>query len=288
MNQPNKECSNTLTGDRVLLSLPVAGVYLPLVLAAAEETAGLAGLGGHAQGRARLIAEEIFLHIAKQCELTGLREPCRLELTVQADGLELCFTTSHLVYDPTSEPEYSLDAVLEGRQQDGLGLHLVKAYAQSITLTQKGSERRLCLFLTNQTAQAGTRPWSRLVPSLRSGLSLSPVRHEGRLQHRLDDETTGKSFIVRALAHQVLSLVDGERTFAAIMASALKVMPEKGRHAVEDLFQVLIGRGLVETKELPRPSAEVEVRTQIEAGTARALESYQKQSGQEKSGFQKD
>jgi anti-sigma regulatory factor (Ser/Thr protein kinase) len=283
MTPPNKECSNTLTGDRVELTVPVARVYLPLVLAAAEETANLAGLGDHAQGRARLIAEEIFLHIAAQCELTGLREPCSVDFSVQADGMEFCFTTSHIAYDPTKEPDYSLDAVLEGREQDGLGLHLVKAYAQSITLTQKGSARRLCLFLTNQTAQAGARPWSRLVPSLRAGLSLSPVRHEGRLQHKLEDETTGKSFIVRALAHQVLSLVDGQRSFSAIMASALKVMPEKGRHAVEDLFEVLIGRGLVELKELPRPSAEVEVRTQIEAGTARALESYQKQSEKKKS-----
>lgn len=83
---------------------------------------------------------------------------------------------------------------------------------------------------------------------------------------------------MRALAHQVLSLVDGERSFAAIMAAALKVMPEKGRNAVEALFEVLIGRGLVEVKELPRPRAEVEVRTQIEAGTARALQSYQKHS----------
>jgi hypothetical protein len=205
-----------------------------------------------------------------------------VELSVLADGLELCFNTRHLAYDPSQEPDYSLDGVLEGRDVDGLGLHLVKAYARSITLTQKGSERRLCLFVTNQDAQAGERPWARLVPSLRAGLKLSPIQHEGRLQHRLDDKTTGKSFIVRALAHQVLSLVDGERSFAAIMAAALKVMPEKGRNAVEALFEVLIGRGLVEVKELPRPQAEVEVRTQIEPGAARALESYQKQSEKKK------
>lgn len=177
----SEQCSNTLTGDRVELALPVAPVYLPLVLAAAEETAGLAGLGKEARGRVRLIAEEIFLHIAAQCERTSLREPCRLELSVMTDGLELCFSTSHLAYDPTQEPDYSLDAVLEGREDDGLGLHLVKAYAQRITLTQKGSERRLCLFVTNQTTASGARPWSRLVPSLRPGLELSPIQHEGRL-----------------------------------------------------------------------------------------------------------
>lgn len=276
------QCSNTLTGDRVRLSVPVARVYLPLVLAAAEETASLAGLGDQARSRVRLIAEEIFMHIASQCERTSLREPCQVELSVSADGLEICFNTRHLAYDPSQEPDYSLDGVLEGRDVDGLGLHLVKAYARSITLTQKGSERRLCLFVTNQDAQAGERPWARLVPSLRAGLKLSPIQHEGRLQHRLDDESAGKSFIVRALAHQVLSLVDGERSFAAIMAAALKVMPEKGRNAVEALFEVLIGRGLVEVKELPRPQAEVEVRTQIEPGTARALESYQKLSDSRK------
>jgi hypothetical protein len=271
-----------LTGDRVRLDVPVARVYLPLVLAAAEETAGLAGLGEQAKGRVRLIAEEIFLHIAAQCELTSLREPCQVELSILADGLEICFNTHHLAYDPTQEPDYSLDAVLEGEGVDGLGLHLVKAYAQSITLTQKGSERRLCLFVTNQSAQTSQRPWSRLLPTLRSGIKLRPIRHEGRLQHRLDDQTTGKSFIVRALAHQVLSLVDGKRSFAAIMAAALKVMPEKGPSAVEALFEVLMGRGLVEVKELPRPRAEVEVRTQIEAGTTRALESYQKQTALKK------
>lgn len=272
----DEKCSNSLTGDRVRLSVPGTRVYLPLVLAAAEQTAALAGLGEHAQGRARLIAEEIFLHIAAQCDRAALREPCRLELSVEPDGMELCFSTSHLAYDPTREPDYSLDAILEGREDDGLGLHLVKAYAQRITLTQKGSERRLCLLLTNQMTHAGARPWARLVPSLRPGLSLTPIQHEGRLQHRLDDAATGKSYIVRALAHQVLSLVDGRTSFAAIMAAALKVMPEKGRHAVEELFQVLIGRGLVETRELPRPSAEVEVRTQIEPGAARAMQSYQK------------
>jgi anti-sigma regulatory factor (Ser/Thr protein kinase) len=273
-----EKCTSTLTGDRVRLSVPVARVYLPLVLAVAEETAGLAGLEEQAKGRVRLIAEEIFLHIAAQCELTSLREPCQIEMSVLADGLELCFNTRHLAYDPTQEPDYSLDAVLEDREVDGLGLHLVKAYAQSITLTQKGSERRLCLFLTNQAARTSQRPWARMVPSLRAGLKLRPIQHEGRLQHKLEDRTTGKSFIVRALAHQVLSIMDGKRSFAAIMAAALKVMPEKGAAAVEALFEVLMGRGLVEVKELPRPQAEVEVRTQIEAGTARALESYQKQA----------
>jgi len=282
MTPAPEQCSNTLTGDRVDLAVPVARVYLPLVLAAAEGTAGLAGLDKQARGRVRLIAEEIFLHIASQCERAALREPCRMEFSVLADGLELCFTTSHLAYDPTAEPDYTLDAVLEGREDDGLGLHLVKAYARRITLTQKGSERRLCLFVTNQATLSGARPWSRLVPSLRAGLKLTPIRHEGRLQHRLDDEAAGKSFIVRALAHQVLGLVDGRRSFAAIMAAALKVMPEKGTGAVEALFEVLLGRGLVEVRELPRPKAEVEVRTQIEAGTARALESYQKQAEPDK------
>ncbi len=278
---PADQCAATLTGERVELTLPAARAYLPLVLAAAEEAAGLAGLSPHAQGRARLIAEEIFLHIAARCDVAGLREPCQVEFSLEADGLGLCFTTRHLAYDPTSEPDYSLEAVLEGREEDGLGLHLVKTYARRITLTHKGSERRLCMVLTNQEEPLGARPWSRLVPSLRPGLKLVPIQHQGRLHHRLDDQKSGKSYIVRALAHQVLSLVDGRRSFAAIMAAALKVMPEKGRHAVEDLFEVLIGRGLVELKELPRAQAEVEVRTQIEAGTAQALMAYQKAAGQD-------
>jgi len=166
--------------------------------------------------------------------------------------------------------------VLEGGEPEGLGLHLVKQYAQSITLTRKGQERRLRLVMARDSLDQGARPWSRLVPSLSPGVSLKPVERDGKLIYRLDDSARGKSYQARALAHQVLTLVDGRQSFGRIMAATLKVMPEVGRHQVEDLFQVLIQRGLVITQELPRPQAEIEVRDQLEVRTLQAMSAYKK------------
>ncbi|MBI4800788.1 MAG: ATP-binding protein [Desulfarculus sp.] len=271
-------CSREVTGDSASLTVPSTLAYGGLVLDFCEGMARLAGFGPHGAGRCRLTAEEIFDHIAQECVQSGRREQCRLELEVIAEGLSICFITDHLTYDPQNTPEYSLGAVLEGGEPQGLGLHLVKQYAQSITLTRKGQERRLCLVMARDSLDQGARPWSRLVPSLAAGVSLKPVERDGKLIYKLDDSARGKSYQARALAHQVLTLVDGRQSFGRIMAQTLKVMPEVGSHQVEDLFQVLIQRGLVITQELPRPQAEIEVRDQLEVRTLQAMSAYKKAS----------
>ncbi|MFH1036250.1 MAG: hypothetical protein V1806_17260 [Pseudomonadota bacterium] len=271
-------CPDDLSGQGVSLVVPGASAYLELVLNFGEGLARLAGFGPHGAGRCRLMAEEIFGHIASECARVGPLEDCRLDGQVTADGLSLCFTTDHLTYDPENTPEYSLDAVLEGGEPEGLGLHLVKQYAQAITLTRKGRQRRLCLAMARDTLDQGARPWNFLVPSLAPGVSLKPVERDGKLVYRLDDQASGKSYQARALARQVLGLVDGQASFGRVMAQTLKVMPEVSRHHMEDLFQVLIQRGLVSTRELPRPRAEIEVRDQVEVRTLQAMQAYKKAS----------
>ena len=96
-----------------------------------------------------------------------------------------------------------------------------------------------------------------------------------------DDSQTGKSYLVRPLAHQVLTLIDGQASFGRIMAQTLKVMPELGRHQVEDLFQVLSERGLVSLRELPRPQAEITQETHASPDLKRGMAAYQSQSNDE-------
>jgi anti-sigma regulatory factor (Ser/Thr protein kinase) len=273
-----ESCPSELTGGSASLVVPSTTAYGELVLNFSESMARLAGFGPHGAGRCRLMAEEIFGHIAQECARSGSGEDCRLECKVTADGLSLCFITHHLTYDPEHTPEYSLDAVLEGGDPDGLGLHLVKQYAQSITLTRRGRDRQLCLLMARDTLDQGARPWSLLVPSLAPGVSLKPAERDGKLIYRLDDTARGKSYQARALARQILGLVDGQASFARIMAQTLKVMPEVGRHQVEDLFQVLLDRGLLNARHLPRPQAEIEVRDQVEVRTVQALSAYKKAS----------
>lgn len=275
-----QSCAAVLTGERLTLSLPSAPEYVSLVLDFCAGAAGLAGFGSYGRQRCRLIAEEIFSHIAGECGRSGRRDDCRLEVGLMPDGLTLCFTTEHLSYDPGLTPEYSLAAVLEGAEPDGLGLHLVKQYAKAITLTKRGPIRELCLTLGRDGEDAGAHPWHRLVPDLAPGVTLKPVEKDGKLVYKLEHAARGKTYLARALAHQVLSLVDGIRTFGQIMAHTLKVMPETSRHQVEDLFQVFLDRGVVTARSLERESAEIEVREQFDPRTLRALNAYHKAGGE--------
>ena len=268
--------------DRLILITPCSQDYLESVTACCANMARLCGMADRALDRCLLVAEELFMHMTSQCTLIGYPGQCRLELGVLPDGLELCFTTDHLAYDPEKDQDYSLDSVLENGDAEGLGLHLIKAYAQSITLTKKGRDQTLCLIMAGGGGgELGARPWSRLVPSLAGGVRLSPMEYKGKRIHRLDDEHSGKSFRVRALAHQALTLIDGKTSFGSIMARTLKVMPEVTWNQVEDLFEVLIDNNLVTLKELPRRQAEFQVKQEMDAASLRALEAYRKAGEEE-------
>ena len=202
-------------------------------------------------------------------------------MRIRPTALNICFTTDHLAFDPESVPDYSLDEVLAGGLPQGLGLHLVKIYADAITLTRKGPRRELCISLARREKDLGSRPWYRLVPSLAGGLKLAPMEYKGRRLHRLDGAADGKSYLVRSLAHVVLTLMDGQKTFGWIMAQVLKIMPETTWHEVEDLFEVMIERGLVCLRELPHEQAEVQVRDKLEPAILRALQAYQKSAAED-------
>ncbi len=267
-------CHTALPGEEVSLSLPAVPAFLPVALAAAEAMAALAGLGPRAVGRARLVAEEVFAHVAEQCAASGQRRRVEMGLSAAADGLVLRFATPFIAFDPDSLPEYSIEDLLGEGEADGLGLHLVRAYARDMTLTRRGAVRELRLTLARQQEDVGSRSWHRIVPSLSPDISLAPMRHQGRRVHRLEHAGSGKTYIVRDLAREVLALIDGRRSFAAIMGHVSKVMPEKSRQEVEDLFEALIGRGLVDIETTPLPQAELMVRDQIEPGHLRAMDAY--------------
>ncbi len=264
------------------MELPASSALVGVVASSCEAMAKTAGLGRHASLRSRLIAEEIFLHVSSLCGQDLESGKLRIKFTPVSQGLQLKFISRHITYDPQALPQYSLEDVLKDEGHSALGLHLVKTYAQKISLAQRGLERELTVLMGRGEGEAGSRPWSRLVPSLAAGVSMTPMEHEGKRVHRLDMKSDGKSYLVRALAMQVLGLIDGERDFARIMAKTLQVMPERSRHQVEDLFEALIQRQIVSTKELPRPEAEVQiVQDDTDAQAARAIKAYEAQRPKE-------
>jgi anti-sigma regulatory factor (Ser/Thr protein kinase) len=268
-------CATALPGQLVRLSVPATSPHLGVVAATTEAMAELAGLGSHATSRARLIAEEIFMHVSDQCGMEGSQGELGIKYCLAPDGLQISFKSKYLAYDPQAGARYSLESLFQEGAAAGLGLHLVKTYAQKISLKKKGLERELIILMARREGELGSRAWSRLVPHLADGLKLSPFEHKGKWMHRLDMPGGAKPLVVRAMAHQVLSLVDGETHFGQIMAHTLKVMPERDQHEVEDLFEVLIERGIVRVSKLPLPAAEVEI-TEEDRSAAKAIKAYER------------
>ena len=88
---------------------------------AAEQAARLAGFKEHGAKRARLMAEEVFAHVCAEAAKAGQSGECGLSLEPVEDGLSICFSTTHLAYDPESEPAFSLRTALEDGDAAGLG-----------------------------------------------------------------------------------------------------------------------------------------------------------------------
>lgn len=266
---------------RVSLRLPVDLAFLGVLLSAVEAMAVLAGLGPDAARRARLMTEELFALVSSREAELNLDSGVGVELEAVADGLAICFSTQSPVLDPDSLPEHSLADLLAGCDEGGLGMCLVKTYASGITFTRRGPERELCLVAPRHEDEAGGRPWTRLVPTLAEGVKLTPIEHEGRRAHRLDHGPGGKTYLVRALAFEVISRLDGEATFGRIRDRVLQVLPGVGRDQVEELFELLIGRGLVNLRLIPREPAEIAVQEARDHRAVRALAAYQRASEEE-------
>ena len=157
------------------------------------------------------------------------------------------FITQNLSYRPDNLGEYSLDSVLESGDAGHLGLFLVRTYAQNISLTTRGPARRLCISLARKPDDGGIAPV--VGPGGQAWLRGSPWPAWSTRESwcaAWTTQTAASHSSCGPLAHQILSLVDGNTDFGAIMAKTLKVMPEKRAHQVEDLFEVLIQKGLVQ------------------------------------------
>lgn len=273
------EAAHRQLRGKATLEVPCDPSFLPVLLKTTTAFASLAGLGPHASGRARSLVGALFSSAAEQAMQAKVIGPCRISLGRVPDGLEICLTTEHLAFDPEQAAVPSVEAVLTEHSPGPMPLYLVTTYARNISLTVRGSDRILCLTLPSHEGQDLSRPWSNLTPTLAEGITLSPMEHQGRLVQHVQGGPDGKSYLAHPLAQQVLGLIDGERTLGSIMAGVLKVMPEVSPHEIEDLFEMLIDRELVEVCEKTPEPPEVEVRK--EPTTKHALDAYDKARGSE-------
>lgn len=266
-----------LLSSPVELKIPIGRSFVDVMATLGESMGRAAGLGQHARNRVRLISEEIFMYVVERAEAVNNTETLVVVLQIVPSGLSLSFKSSFLIFDPGALPEYSMDVMLEDDDAIMLRMHLLKNCAEKISLVKNGVNRELTVVMNRREAENGTRSWSRLIPSLSPGLLVTPVEHEGKRLHRLDMEKNGRSFLVRSLAHHLLTMIDGKQSFAGIMAKTLQIIPDSDQSQIEELFEAFIERGLVDTEEMQIPEVEMEILGDGDDKATRAIEAYKRQ-----------
>lgn len=266
-----------LLSSPVELKIPIGRLFVDVMATLGESMGRAAGLGQHARNRVRLISEEVFMYVVERAEAVNNTEALVVVLQIVPSGLSLSFKSSFLTLDPGALPEYNLDTMLEEDDAIMLRMHLLKNCAEKISLVKNGINRELTIVMNRREAESGTRSWSRLIPSLLSGLVLTPVEHEGKRLHRLDLEKNGRSFLVRSLAHHLLTMIDGKQNFARIMAKTLQIIPDSDQNQIEELFEAFIERGLVNIEKLQIPEVKMEILGNGDDKATRAIKAYKRQ-----------
>ncbi|MGL1932789.1 MAG: hypothetical protein OCC45_13675 [Desulfotalea sp.] len=245
----------------VKICVPLSAMHFPLVDDTCGHMAKVAGLEKYGCGRARIICEELFNYAVKKADVSDSVDIAKITFKAVAEGLELSFVSKYLLFSPSNNSlqEYSAEALLEDEDDLQLSMQLVKGCAQKISLVKNGTERILTFLVNRSEVETGRRPWARLVPSIHEGIVLTPIKRDGQRLHRLDFEAKNKSYLIRRLAHYVLTMVDGEQSFSSIMAKSMQLLPDSSQLELEDLFESLIANDILQLKRLPRSEAEVDI-----------------------------
>jgi len=102
--------------------------------------------------------EELFTNMVKYG--AGSTAPVGLTLAAIAGGVEVTLVDRDVEpFDITRSPDVDIDAPIEKREPGGLGLHLIRKLAESVTYTyaQERRESRISLRFTGSGRTSGSR-----------------------------------------------------------------------------------------------------------------------------------
>jgi anti-sigma regulatory factor (Ser/Thr protein kinase) len=105
-----------------------------------------------------LAVEELFTNMVKYG--AGSTAPVKVTLAAIAGGVEVTLVDRDVEpFDITRSPDVDIDAPIEQRKPGGLGLHLIRKLAESVTYTyaKERRESRISLRFTGSRRTSGTR-----------------------------------------------------------------------------------------------------------------------------------
>jgi Anti-sigma regulatory factor (Ser/Thr protein kinase) len=115
---------------------------LQTIVAATDEFFVAHGIDASIRMHVDLSIEELFVNMVKYN--LGTERDIRLQLTPSEDGVEVSLTDYDVdPFDPTCLPEVDIDAPLEKRVPNGLGLYLVSKMVDSIHYQYRNRQSRI-------------------------------------------------------------------------------------------------------------------------------------------------
>lgn len=120
-----------------------AGPAIVDALATAEEFAGAAGLSEASRRRLLVLVEELVCNVVRH-GAGGSDVSFELSLSVVPEGVAIALLDSGIAFDPTEDREFSgPDAATGG----GVGLALIRQWAESLVYVREDGRNRLALIL---------------------------------------------------------------------------------------------------------------------------------------------
>ncbi|MEO1002349.1 MAG: ATP-binding protein [Cyanobacteria bacterium J06638_7] len=118
---------------RLQRTLPGHRQELPPALEALDDLLQAAGLEEEERGELRLLAEEVLMNIVAYAFAGGPARPIQLHCLCTAAQVSLEFRDSGQPFNPLEAEPPNLAAPLQERVAGGLGIHLIRSLADTVT-----------------------------------------------------------------------------------------------------------------------------------------------------------
>ena len=145
---PDNDLFGIFPFDRVSTTMRVAPdpSSLGAVLTAAERIAAWMAWPEEFALQMQLVVEEATLNSLSYSQAT---DPIQIECVVRKNTVTIRIVDNGVPFDPTDAEPLDLDATLFERQLGGMGIHIIRNYAESFQYTRYNNENRLTLKMVN-------------------------------------------------------------------------------------------------------------------------------------------
>ena len=132
---------------RIHLRAPQDRELLPSLFAAIDDALERAGIARELAHDVLLVSEEVVCNAIDHGRPSGSEHEVSVQIHIAARDITLSFRDDGDPFDPLAHPPPDLDADLQDRDIGGLGVHLIRTFAQEVTYVREARHNVLRVVL---------------------------------------------------------------------------------------------------------------------------------------------